>query len=91
METETFLTTSDNPYNPFTKFDEWLNYDHVKGYNTCELIARFAMTAEDLTDEENEDLTDQAIDQILDISPEVIGFEGITYRVVTPNDKFEVN
>ena len=29
------LTTSDNPYNPFTQFDEWQMFDSLQGYNTC--------------------------------------------------------
>lgn len=29
------LTTIDNPYNPFDKFDEWLDYDLLAGHNCC--------------------------------------------------------
>ena len=34
------LTTEDNPFNPFTHYDEWYNWDISNGYNTCGLIAR---------------------------------------------------
>ncbi len=28
------LTTVDNPYDPFTQWDEWYAYDEGKGYAT---------------------------------------------------------
>ena len=34
------ISTSDNPYNPFTNFHEWFVYDETKGYHTCSLLAR---------------------------------------------------
>ena len=38
---DTFLTTTDNPYNPFTQFDQWYTYDYDKGYMTCALVAKY--------------------------------------------------
>jgi len=43
------LTTIDNPYNPFTQFDQWLNYDVSQGYNTCGLLSRIARTSPSLS------------------------------------------
>ena len=37
---ETFITTFDNPFDPFTDFNEWNSYDIQLGYNTCALIDR---------------------------------------------------
>ena len=34
------LTTSDNPWDPFTNFDEWNQYDTECGYNTWQRIER---------------------------------------------------
>ena len=34
MESEYMLTTIDNPFNPFTNFDDWYAFDTSKGYNT---------------------------------------------------------
>ena len=45
MVTEYMLTTIDNPYSPFTQFDEWLEFDTLKGYNTCGYLARVAKTS----------------------------------------------
>lgn len=58
------LTTIDNPFNPFTQFDSWLNFDIDKGYNTCAFIARIARTSEQLSENENEEEIDRAIDEI---------------------------
>ena len=33
------LTTLDNPFNPFTEWDQWYFFDMSQGYNTCERIA----------------------------------------------------
>lgn len=59
------LTTVDNPYNPFTEFDEWYAFDQSKGYYTCEYLARIAKTSDDLSDEMNNEATEEAINEIL--------------------------
>jgi hypothetical protein len=64
-EPEYRLTTIDNPYNPFTQFDSWFLYDVEKGYNTCGLLARISKTSPELSDEENTEETNQAIDEII--------------------------
>ena len=66
---EHMLTTLDNPYNPFTQWDEWFAFDLAKGYDTCGTLARFACTGNNLTEEENGVIIEQAMDDILDIDP----------------------
>ena len=61
------LTTSDNPYNPITEFDQWSMYDLNHGYNTCELLARFAKTSSDFSEEEYREEVESAIDEIIGI------------------------
>lgn len=61
------LTTKDNPFNPFTDYDDWYAFDQQKGYHSTEYQARIAFTSPDLTDEENEMIIDQAIEEIIDI------------------------
>ncbi|MCD8373259.1 MAG: hypothetical protein LUD27_08180 [Clostridia bacterium] len=59
------ITTFDNPYDPFTQFNQWFFFDVEKGYNTCQLLARIANTSDSLSDEENEIEMEEAIDQII--------------------------
>lgn len=65
MAKETRLTTIDNPYNPFTQFDEWFLFDVEKGYNTCDYLGRIARTSDMLTDQENDEEIERAIDEII--------------------------
>lgn len=59
------ITTIDNPYNPFTQFDEWFTFDQDKGYCTCSYLDRISHTSDQLTDEENERIKEKAIDDII--------------------------
>lgn len=63
------LTTIDNPYNPFDQFDDWFRFDVDKDYNSCAYLARLAKTSDELTDQENEDEIERAIDQIVLYDP----------------------
>lgn len=62
------ITTSDNPYDPFDDFNNWLSYDHLKGYNTSEYLARIARTSDELTDQENAREIEAAIDEIISLN-----------------------
>lgn len=79
------LTTIDNPYNPFEQFTEWFLYDVEKGYNSCCYLARIAKTSDQMSDAENEEETEHAIDEILKYD-----FMGI-YRKVYPSDYKDSN
>lgn len=59
------LTTKDNPYNPWTNYDEWFAYDMMKGYNSPAYQARIAYTSFDLSDEENDQIINDAIEDII--------------------------
>lgn len=61
------LTTIDNPYDPFTQFDEWLSFDAEKGYYTMEYLARIANTSEELSDDDNELEIQRAMKEIVEI------------------------
>jgi len=62
---EYMLTTVDNPYNPFTHYDEWHRWDAEAGYHTSEFLARIARTSEELSDADQELALDLAIDEIV--------------------------
>lgn len=59
------LSTTDNPYNPFTEFDSWYRFDMDKGYSSCSYLDRVAVTSSAFTDEENEREIERAIDEIV--------------------------
>lgn len=80
MSSDVMLTTTDNPYDPFTQFDEWYQYDEAKGYCTCGYLARIARTSPELPEEEEVDAIEAAIDDILRINP-----LGIYKKVVKEN------
>lgn len=60
------LTTVDNPYDPFDNFTEWYMYDVQKGYNSSSYLARIAKTSDEMTEFENEEEIERAIDEIIE-------------------------
>lgn len=65
----TMLTTVDNPYDPKDQFDQWYQYDTDKGYNSCGLLDRIAMTSPAMSDQENAAEIERAIDEIVRFDP----------------------
>ena len=59
------LTTVDNPYNPFTQYDEWEAYDMAMGYYTSALLARITVTSDELSDADQATAIEDAIDEIV--------------------------
>lgn len=62
------LTTIDNPFNPFTHWDEWKRYDEDKKYFTCEYLARIAKTSDELSEADYDKAIEDAIDEILSLN-----------------------
>lgn len=62
---EHMLTTVDNPFNPFTQFDEWYAYDTAAGYHTISFLARIVRTSDSLSDPDQSLAIEQAIDEIV--------------------------
>ena len=65
MASKCMLTTFDNPYNPFDEFTSWFMFDEEKGYHSCAYLGRIAKTSEQLSDEENAQEIERAIDEII--------------------------
>lgn len=66
-EYECMLTTIDNPFDPFEQFDDWYNFDIEKGYHSCNRLARLANITEDMTDYEESEEIERAIDRLIEI------------------------
>lgn len=65
METEFMLTTIDNPWNPYTHWDEWYAWDQAAGYDTPGLLARLSGFSFDLSDADQELVIQQTINEIV--------------------------
>ena len=77
--TQHMLTTMDNPYSPVTQYDQWWQWDHDAGYHTPGLLARLAITSDELSDVDNDLAAERAINEIvLEIGP------GLYKRVPVP-------
>jgi hypothetical protein len=62
---EHMLTTVDNPFDPFTQYDEWLAFDTAHGYYTPGLLARIASTSHELSEADQSIAIEQAIEEIV--------------------------
>lgn len=65
MMTECKLTTNDNPYDPFTQFDDWFLYDVEKGYDSCSRLMRIAKIEDSFNELETNVEIERAIDAII--------------------------
>lgn len=69
MSRAVFITTVDNPYDPDDEWRQWLMYDSVAGHGTCCYLARIAHISDQLSDEENFEEIERAIDEIIFYNP----------------------
>lgn len=67
---QVWLTTKDNPFNPFTQFPEWYRFDLEKGYHSNERLARIALVSDNLSKAEQQEEIERAIKRIIEIDPE---------------------
>lgn len=74
------LTTHDNPFDPFEQFESWFMYDVGKGYNTCGYLGRIARTSEQLSEDENNEEIERAVDEIIKYD-----FRNIYKKVIKQN------
>ena len=60
------LSTSDNPYNPWTDYDRWHDWDISHGYDTAGYIAALSNTLSSMDDEDNEVVYNEAVLNIVE-------------------------
>lgn len=58
------LTTTDNPFSPVTAYDEWLTWD-LAHYGSNALLARVTHTSPELSDSDQDEAIQDAIDEIV--------------------------
>lgn len=71
------LTTVDNPFDPFKQWEQWLEWDRDAGYNTPSYLARVVVTSDELSDADQDEAIESAIDEI------IAEHNGETYKRVT--------
>ena len=64
-DNEFALTTIDNPFDPFTQFNEWFQFDIEKGYNSCSRLDRVANISDSMSETEINEEIERAIDEII--------------------------
>lgn len=77
------LTTIDNPFNPFTDFNEWYAWDFAAGYHTPEYLARIVITSDELSEADQAQAVEMAINEIVKMN--VLGI----YRKITISEPNE--
>lgn len=92
--TNVAITTSDNPFNPFTEFDEWYNFDEIeKRYHTNSTLYRIARVSNGVPFELNEMEKERAIDFMIKTFPFITEDKKVYYvKVYKKKDlKFPIN
>lgn len=65
MAPEYMLTTTDNPFNPFTEYKEWYTWDVQQGYHTAAYLGRIVRSSEALSEQVQDQAIDNAMDDII--------------------------
>lgn len=63
------LTTIDNPYSPIDEYDDWFAFDYQKGYCSDSYLARILHTSEELSEEQQKEDYERAINEIISFNP----------------------
>ena len=69
MNKETFISTSDNPYDYWLQFDQWLSYDRMMGYNTLEILARLYKSSDDLSESQQQEEFQRTFETMMRYNP----------------------
>ena len=79
------LTTTDNPFDPFEQFEDWINYDIVNGYYTCQKIDRLSIVSDSLSEGENLESIDDAMNELIKVGAINKKGELVEYKKVYKN------
>lgn len=69
MNKQVTATTIDNPFNPFDDFDSWFQFDVEKGYYTSSKLARLTHLTDDMTEKEENEEVERAVNRLIEIDP----------------------
>lgn len=85
---EIFITTNDNPFNPFDQFDDWFRFDCDKKYFTCSYIDRVVQSFDEKrpSTKASEEDFDRAMKEIVEYNPYLYKVVRHTYKADTIYD-----
>lgn len=69
IERKVSITTFDNPFDPIEDFDHWFQFDVEKGYYTSSTLARLTKLSNDMSQKEEDEEVERAIDRLIEIDP----------------------
>ncbi len=69
MKKQIMISTIDNPFNPFENFENWFLFDCEKGYYTCSKLARLSNITEEMSETEQIEACEAAIDRLIELDP----------------------
>ena len=69
MNKQVCITTIDNPFDPFDDYLSWHMFDTEQGYYTHNKIGRLVKTTDDMTEKEEIEAIEKAIDRLIEIDP----------------------
>ena len=69
MERRVNITTIDNPFDPFDDYVSWFLFDVEKGYYTSSKLGRLTHLTDDMTEKEEFEEVERAIDELIRIDP----------------------
>ena len=80
---DVMLTTVDNPWNPFSHFDEWREYDESSGYYTLALLGRIVVSSDEMSEADQDVAVLDAINEIIQEN-----VSGIHVKVTANSERF---
>jgi len=73
------ITTFDNPFSPFTHFDEWYTFDIQHGYDTLGVLGRMTMSSKQLSMADQKRIFESSIFDLVKMFPSI-------YKIVLEGD-----
>lgn len=74
MDYAPLVTTTDNPWNPYTQFEEWNEFDQAHKYNTLSYLARIYQGASQTSLSEQHYSWLMALNEVVEMNPTLYKF-----------------
>lgn len=76
------LSTKDNPWSPWTHFDEWNAYDMRAGHHTLAYLARITVSSDEISPADQDVAVEDAIEEIVRLN-----INGLYIKVPEPKPR----